>query len=212
MHRDGERTARRGPSLADELLLLAVESSPQARPGRVMDIGALGAEIVDLALTSRVDLNSEPVSVLGQEPTGDRWLDARLADLAARDRPRKLHRYLQQRSGRLRDHYLARLESHGLVELRRGRVLRLFIIKRWFLAEAGAAVGARRRLDAAVRGIAAPDARTAALAALVRATRLDRALYPGRGGRADRAQLERLGRGQPVGEAVAKAIAGLNSH
>src|SRR4030088_738639 len=39
MDPDGERTARRRPSLADELLLLAVESSPQARPGRVMDIG-----------------------------------------------------------------------------------------------------------------------------------------------------------------------------
>lgn len=50
-----------------------------------------------------------------------------------------------------------------------------------------------------------------ALAALVRATRLSRKPYPGREGRADRASLDRLGRDQPVGEAVARAIAAIEA-
>lgn len=68
-----------------------------------------------------------------------------------------------------------------------------------------------RRLDDAVGGGASPGPRTVALAALARATRLDRALYPGRHGRADRARLESIARDQPLGEDVARALATLEA-
>src|SRR5262245_4463939 len=190
-------------TLADELVLLAVETSPTAHPAAVLDIGAVGAEVVDLALAGRVEVRDGRALVTEPTPLGEALLDARLASLTEAGKPQKLQRYLERRRHGARAAYLARLRDAGLVEERPSRVLGVFTVRRWYLTAAGAAAAPRRRLDALVRGAADPEPRTIALAALARATRMDRALYPGRAGRVDRALLERIARNQPGGPEVA---------
>lgn len=206
-----ERDASRPADLAGELVLLAVESSPRAHPARALDAGVLGAEVVELALAGRVQVTKDRVSVVDPAPTGRRTLDERLSDLVAAGAPQQLARYLERRSRGLRDRTLDRLAAEGLVEERPSRWLGVFRLRRWFLTGAGAAAGARARLDALVHGTEPAAVEAVALAALVRATRLDRVLYPGRDGRGDRSRLERIGRDQPVGEAVGRAIAAIEA-
>jgi len=198
-------------SLAEELVLLAVQTSPTAHSADALDIGAIGAEVVELALAGRLQMSDGRALVTEPKPLGDPLLDARLADLAAARKPQKLHRYLGQHRRGLRGAYLGRLAAAGLVEERQSRALGLFPYRHWYLTAAGEAAAPRRRLDEVVQGGASPGPRTLALAALARATRMDRALYPGRDGRSDRARLESIARDHPMGQDVARALATLEA-
>jgi hypothetical protein len=68
-------------TLADELVLLAVQTSPTAHSATVLDIGVIGAEVVDLALAGRFETRDGRALVTKLSPLGESLLDARLADL-----------------------------------------------------------------------------------------------------------------------------------
>lgn len=158
----------------DLLLLLLDDDSGRLTNATYLDSGLGGAFLVDLALGGHVDVD-EPekkwgftqaarVRVTGSLP-GDPALRAAYDTVAEKERT------AQDLVGRLgrkqRDPLLERLAGRGLVERREDRVLGLFPTTRWPAADARHETRVRQQLDSALLRGGTPDARTAALVALL---------------------------------------------
>ena len=170
----GAMTASTTLIAEDLLLLLLDDESGRLTHATYLDTGLGGAILVDLALGGHVDVD-EPekkwgftqaarVRVTGSLP-GDPVLRA------AYDRVAEKERTAQDLVGRLgrkqRDPLLERLAGRGLVERREDRVLGLFPTTRWPAADARHEAEVRRALDSALLRGDRPEARTAALVALL---------------------------------------------
>ena len=75
-------------TLGDDLVLLSVsQGGGRVSAPNVTGVGLMGAELVRLAASGRVDIASARIQVLDPAPTGDAEADAALAGLAAQKRP-----------------------------------------------------------------------------------------------------------------------------
>ena len=76
--------------LGEDLVLLTVQQGGGRLPApNVTGVGLMGAELVRLAASGRVDIVSGRINVLDAAPTGDAEADAALASLAAQKRTPK---------------------------------------------------------------------------------------------------------------------------
>src|SRR5215471_12834167 len=161
--------------IAEELLLLLTDdvSGRLSALAEQVDLALAGANLVELTLMNRVDLSGTGdearrgrVVVLDQSPTGDEVLDSAL-EIAAAHRGRKPAAVLRPLSRNLRQVLYRRLADRGVIHADERRVLGLFTIRRWPALDAGHEAQVRQSIVEALAGQAAPDARTAALIALV---------------------------------------------
>ncbi|WP_299036415.1 GPP34 family phosphoprotein [uncultured Pseudokineococcus sp.] len=193
-------------TLPEELLLLVYDDEKGSTWSTTLDVGLGGAVQVDLSLRGRVDVRDGDLVVLDATPTGEPVLDAALAEVAAGARPKPPKRWLTALGKDARAASLERLVERGVLRREEGRVLGLFPRTRYPEADGGPEARVRQRLHDAVVVGTTPDARTAALASLVRALRLRGEVFRGEDRRATDRRLEELSEGEWAGAAVKRAL------
>jgi len=204
--------------IAEDLLLLLTDdvSGRLAAPGAQVDLALAGANLVELALMNRVDVSREGdegrrgrVVVRDQSPTGDDVLDSAL-EIAAAHRGRKPSAVLGPLSRNLRAALYERLAERGVLRVEERRLLGLFATRRWPAQDTAHEAQVRQLIVEALAGRAAPDARSAAVIALVHALRCESKVVDARAcGLSPRQLRQRAGeiaRGDWASEAVRKAI------
>ncbi|WP_158895059.1 GOLPH3/VPS74 family protein [Amycolatopsis anabasis] len=199
-------------TLPEELLLLAIEDGTGSVLATArLDLGLAAGQLAELAIAGRIRLEGDRVAVLDPAPTRDAELDEALADLHTRRRTPAVASWLQGRRNTLRGSYLQRLSDDGLIEVTAKRVLGVFPAERYPIRDEAAKAKIRERLDAVVISDESPDQYTGSLAALVHAVGLGQVLYPGSDGKAARARLAELARGEWAANAVSQAVAAVTA-
>jgi len=193
-------------TLPEELLLLVYDDERGSTWSTSLETGLGGAVQLDLSLRGRVDVRDGDLVVLDGTPTGEPVLDAALAEVAATSRPKPPKRWLGALGKDARAASLERLVDRGVLRREDDRVLGLFARTRYPEADGGPEDRVRQRLHDAVVVGTTPDARTAALASLVRALRLRGEVFRGQDRRATDRRLEELSEGDWAGAAVKRSL------
>ena len=204
--------------LAEDLLLLVTDdvSGRLSAPAEQVDAGLGGANLVELTLRNKVDLTGEQdqgkrgrIIVRDPSPAGDAVLDAALQILIARQ-GQKPSKVIKPLSKNLRRTLYQRLADRGVVRAERGKILGVFPIRRWPAEDASEEAEVRRLMTQALVQQVVPDARTAALIALVHAVgRVDKIVDARQHGLSKqelRARAAAIAKGNWASEAVRKAI------
>ncbi|MFC7279927.1 GPP34 family phosphoprotein [Paractinoplanes rhizophilus] len=163
--------------LAEELLLLAYDDQTgKATGSRIgLDLGMAAAVLVDLALAGRVAYSDGFLKVIDPTPTGDPIADTVLAK-AADDEPHTPGQWLQRLRHRLRTRVLEDLVARGVVQDVDETQMEFIHVHRYPTTDPAYEAEIRRRLAEALTGQSMCDERTAALATLLVATRMEPAL------------------------------------
>jgi hypothetical protein len=163
-----------GVGLAEELLLLGYDDeSGRATTSRIgLDLGMAAAVLVELALAGRIAYSEGTLVVADSTPTGEPIADEVLARIEA-DTPHSPSSWVQRLRHRLRDRVLADLVARGVVRHVDETELGFIHVHRYPLADGSAEADCRHRLAQALTGDGPPDERTAALATLVAAVRME---------------------------------------
>ncbi len=161
-------------ALAEELLLLAYDDQTgKATGSRIgLDLGMAAAVMVDLALAGRIAYVDGYLKVIDSKPIGDPIADAVLAKAAA-DEPHTPAQWIQRLRHGLRTRVLADLVDRGVVQDVDETQLEYIHVHRYPTIDRAVEAEIRERLAAALISEAAPDERTAALATLLCATRME---------------------------------------
>ncbi|MBO4205793.1 GOLPH3/VPS74 family protein [Micromonospora echinofusca] len=166
-----------GVALAEELLLLAYDDETgKATTSRIgLDLGMAAAVLVELALAGRVAYADGTLVVADPTPTGEPILDGVLSRMAA-DTPHSPASWVQRLRHGLRDAILGDLCDRGVVRDVDETELGFIHVHRYPAVDGTVEADARRRLATALTSDDVPDERTAALATLVAASRMEPAL------------------------------------
>lgn len=164
-------------ALAEELLLLAYDDQTgKATGSRIgLDLGMAAAVLVDLALAGRIAYVDGYLKVIDPSPIGDPIADAVLAK-AADDEPHTPAQWLQRLRHRLRTRVLEDLVSRGVVQDVDETQLGVIHVHRYPTTDPAYEAEIRKRLADALISGAICDERTAALATLLVACRMEPAL------------------------------------
>lgn len=163
--------------LAEELLLLAYDDQTgKATGSRIgLDLGMSAAVLIDLALAGRIAYVDGFLTVINPSPIGEPIADAVLAK-AAEDAPHTPSQWLQRLRHRLRTRVLEDLVGRGVMRDVDETQMEYIHVHRYPAADRAYEADIRRRLAEALTTDAIPDERTAALATLLVATRMEPAL------------------------------------
>ena len=162
-----------GVGLAEELLLLGYDDkSGKATGSRIgLDLGMAAAVLVDLALAGRVAFSDGSIVATDATPIGDPVADAVLARIAA-DTPHTPASWVQRLRHGLRDKILGGLCERGVISDVDETELGYIHIHRYPVLDPSVEAEIRGRLADALTGERVPDERTAALAAVMAAIRV----------------------------------------
>src|SRR4051812_28919376 len=202
-------------NLAEEFALLAYrdDGTPDIDSTH-LDHGLGGSLLLELAMAERIDIRDRKVVVRDGTPTGDPLVDQALGRIVADDKPRKPEHWVRKFAKDARKLTLNGLVDRGVLDREDGTVLLVFPRTR-YPAPHGVQpvpeVEARQRLTAAVSGAGPVDSRTAALCALVAATRLDRKVFRDLDRRQTKARLKQISAGDWAAAAVKKTIEDIQS-
>jgi hypothetical protein len=212
-----------GMLLAEDLLLLVTgnTSGRLCSPSAQVDAGLAGANLIELTMMSKVDLTGDRdqakpgrIIIRDVSPAGDEVLDAALGILLKRQgsRPVTVVRPLGKN---LRPALYERLAGSGAVRPQRGRSIGIFPIRTWPAHDASREQQVRQLVIQALAQQAAPDARTAALIALLHALRCEHKIIDPRPYQLSRRQLRaraaEIADGNWAAAAVRKAIIEMTS-
>jgi hypothetical protein len=161
-------------ALAEELLLLAYDDeSGRAIGSQIgLDLGMAAAVLMELALAGRVRYSAGTIVVADATPTGQSLNDEVLARVAA-DTPHTAASWVQRLRHGLRDRVLADLCARGVICDVDETTLGFIHLHRYPTVDATVEAEVRARLGRALTGDDVPDVRTAALATLVAAVRME---------------------------------------
>ena len=192
--------------LGEDIVLLALRQDGRFHSAAQLRLALSGSELVQLAAARRITVDGGRVTVLDDASTGDARLDAALVDLRRSRRAPKASDWVARARAHHVESYLSVLAAAGVVRAERRKALGLLPITRWLTVDPGPGDGARARLDALAATDEPAEAVRAALGGLVCAIGLDRALYPGREGKAARRRLKLLAERDPASRAVGSAV------
>jgi hypothetical protein len=163
--------------LAEELLLLAYDDQTgKATGSRIgLDLGMAAAVLVDLALAGRVAYVDGYLKVIDETPIGEPIADAVLAKAAA-DEPHTPAQWVQRLRHRLRTRVLEDLISRGVIHDVDETQMGVIHVHRYPTTDHAYETEIRKRLAAALTSEDLCDERTAALATLLSACRMEPAL------------------------------------
>lgn len=185
-------------ALAEELLLLAYDDeSGKAVGSRIgLDLGMAAAVLVDLALAGRIAYSDGTIIVIDDKPTGEPIADEVLAKIAG-DTPHTPASWVQRLRHGLRARVLADLCNRGVICDVDETAMDGFVhLHRYPTVDASVEAEVRERLGRALTGEEMPAERTAALATLVAAVRMEPALgLSGEEALEAHNQLEKIGGG-----------------
>jgi Golgi phosphoprotein 3 GPP34 len=196
-------------TLPEELVLIATreDGSMDKNAWGSLDYGIAGARLLDLALAGRLALEDGKIVVADATPIGEPLADEALAVIESSEKVRNAKHWVGKLSkGGVRKRLLARLDERGVLAAERSKFLGLVPRTRHVEVDPGPEREVRARVRAAVLGEEPdPDARTVALAALVKACSLVNAVFE-RGERRDaKKRIGELAAPDEVGAAV-KAV------
>ena len=204
--------------MAEDLLLLVTDdaSGRLLVPAAQVDAGLGGANLAELALLNKVDLSGEGeggkpgrIVVRDSSPVGDEVLDAALQILIARQGS-KPSMAIRPLSKNLRQRLYQRLAASGVVRAGQGRILGIFPTHTWPAQDAHHEAQVRLLLAQALAQQQVPDARIAALIALLHALRCEHQIVDPRAYGLSKRQLtaraEEIAKGGWASEAVRTAI------
>ncbi|GAB3568993.1 hypothetical protein GCM10027445_20010 [Amycolatopsis endophytica] len=162
--------------LVEDLMLLLLDDETGTPAGAgTLHYTLGGAVLVDLALRGRIGtdgddrrLNGPRVFVTGEGPLRDPLLQTVYDRIA--ERPQRVQPLLLAIGGGLREPVIERLLERGLIRHEKRRVLGLFRMNALPAADGRREAGLRERIGAALEDGEDPDARTAALIALLSAS------------------------------------------
>jgi hypothetical protein len=208
--------------LGEDLLLLALEAG-RGRLVRVFVISyaLMGAELVQLAASGRIDIVDDQIVVKSLAPTGDPELDAALASIGEPDSPARPGEWVARPPPGIVLRYLERLREAGVIckETRFritwrdlwGSLASALGTTRWRISDAERLAEARERLDLIACSPGAVDLSQTAYAALACASGLDRLLYCGWGRRAERDRLREIATGRWITSIDAATLAAIRA-
>jgi Golgi phosphoprotein 3 (GPP34) len=166
-------------ALGEDVLLLAIRENGLIDYPQRVDYALMGAELVGLAASGRVDIADVRIVVLHLALTGDAELDAALQSLIqARRQPTARHWVSRPRRG-IREAYLARLTAAGVIRPEQG-----LLRTKGRITEPVRTGKLLARLEAVTTSSGPLELADVALGGLVHAAGIDRVLYPGWGNRA----------------------------
>ena len=177
-------------TLGEDIVLLAIRPDGRLSQWDKLRFALSGSELVRLVAARRIDLVDKRITVVDPSPPQDPFLAAALADIRGAKRPPRATDWVAKRGQSLVDAYLAQLTAAGTIRAERRRLLGLFPTTRWYIVDAARQSAVRARLDEIARGNGPVDTAQAAFAGLVHSVQLDRAIYPGPGGRVARDRLK----------------------
>ncbi|MFI5757958.1 GPP34 family phosphoprotein [Streptomyces sp. NPDC051569] len=194
-------------TLGEELLLLSLDDKSGAGKESTKTASAIAAaSLVELALAGRIEVTGDLVIVRDPAPVGVECLDAALAAVVARDKPRKVADWMYQLKREAVAGATQGLQAKGLIREETKKVLGLFPVRRYPEADGSVEAAVRRRLDAAVLQGETPDERTACLVALLHGAKLHRLAFPATGARAVEKRMAAIARGQWAAPAVRRVV------
>jgi hypothetical protein len=163
--------------LAEELLLLAYDDETgKATGSRIgLDLGMAAAVLVELALAGRIVLEGNMIVCRDATPVGEPIADAVLAKVAE-DSPHTAASWVQRLRHRLRERVLEDLCARGVMRDVDETALEFIHLHRYPTVDTSVERDVRTRLAAALSGAAPPDERTAALATILAAVRMEPSL------------------------------------
>jgi len=204
--------------LAEDLLLLVTDdaSGRLSAPADRVAAGLGGANLVELTLRNKVDLTGEhdpgrPGRIIVRDPSppGDAILDTALETVTVYQGKRP-SAVIKPLSKNLRRTLYERLAGNGVVRAEKSRILGVFPVRRWPAQDGSRDAEVRRLMTQALVQQVAPDARTAALIALVHAVGcVDKIVDPRQNGLSKRelkARAKKIAEGNWASAAVRKAI------
>jgi hypothetical protein len=159
--------------LAEDLLLLLTddETGRLVVSGSHADLALGGAQLVELSLAGRVDVDEHTrLVVRDPSPTGEELLDRALT-VAQRREGKKPRAVLGELGKHLRDELYERLTASGVLRAEQDKVLGIFPTRSWPAASADHEAAVRRGLTSALVQGTTPEPRDAALVALLQALR-----------------------------------------
>ncbi len=161
-------------TLADELLLLAYDdvTGRCAVPPIALDLGMAAAILVDLVLRGRVEVAGGSIVATDPSPTGHEVTDKVLSRIHA-ELPQPAAFWLQRLRHNLRRHILESLVAQGMIRDQDDTAWDILRVHHYPAADSTVEREVRERLATALAGSSVPDERTAALAALVAAVRME---------------------------------------
>ena len=164
-------------ALAEELLLLAYDDQTgKATGSRIgLDLGMAAAVLVDLALAGRIAFVGGNLVAIDPTRTGDPIADEVLARVVA-DGPHTPAQWVQRLRHNLRERVLGDLVARGIVREVDETQLGVIHVHRYPVADPAFEAEIRARLAKALISDELPDERTAALATLLTAARMEPAL------------------------------------
>jgi hypothetical protein len=193
-------------SLAEELVLLGTNErgSTESAAWASLDNGIAGARLLELSLAGRLQLGEKGAIVVADErPTGDELTDAALARIAESERRRDAKHWVSKlASGKVRKQVLTRLDHRGVLAAERSKFLGLVPRTRHVEVDPAPEREVRERLRGAVLGDDAADPRTVALAGLVKACGLTKAVFGREDHKAADRRIKELAEPDAVGAAV----------
>ena len=196
-------------TLAEELVLVATDKdgSVDKKAWTSLDNGIAGAGLLELVLAGRIALEDEKITVADATPTGNRLPDEALEAIVASGRPRTVKHWIGKLAkGGVRRSVYAQLDERGVLAPERGKFLGLVPRTRQVEVDPGPEQEVRARLRAAGLGQAPDlDARTVALASLVKACGLVSAVFEREDRKAADERIAELAASDAVGAAV-KAV------
>jgi len=204
--------------LAEDLLLLVTDdaSGRLSAPAAQVDVALGGANLVELTLMNKVGLSGEwdrgkagRIIVRDPSPTGDEVLDAALGIISAHQ-GKKPSTVVRPLGKNLRRKLYERLVLGGVVRPEHGRVFVVFRAQRWPAQDASHKAQVRRLMTQALVQQTTPEARSAALIALVHGLRYEHKIVDSRECELSRQQLrvraEEIAQGNWAAEAIRQAI------
>ncbi|GIF50325.1 Golgi phosphoprotein 3 GPP34 [Asanoa ferruginea] len=197
-------------TFADELALLTHDDEGANKMSALnFGYGLGGALLVELALAERIEIADGRIVVVDPTPTGHPLVDDALAQIAGANRARKPKDWVSALAKGLPDRVLDGLVAAGILTREDGKVLWVFSRTRYPSPggqEPPAETAVRARLDLAIRSSGPIDPRTAALLALVRATKFERSAFPDVPRDQVKARLDEVDQADWAPAAVKKAI------
>jgi hypothetical protein len=223
--------------IAEDLLLLAYDDQSGTESGLAnLDYRLAGALLVELAMTGRVDVavqgagegagqgaGGTPAGILPSgrapdeeaaratvvvrdpSPTGHPALDAALAVVG--EKPRRAEDLIEPLSRGARERLLQALADRGVLRREERKVLAIFPTTRWPAEEQAHESVLRTRLTAVLVDGLTPDARTAALAALLKGSGFVSRLVAKPDRKRAEARVDELAASAGVADGVAAAVA-----
>ncbi|KMS82266.1 GOLPH3/VPS74 family protein [Prauserella rugosa] len=201
--------------IAEDLLLLAFDDTEGKPVSGIenLDQAVAGALLLELTLLGKVDVTGEAdggkagrIVVRDATPVGNTELDAALAVLDGEQGAKPQDAVARLAKDDPVDRLLSGLADRGVLRRESRKVLKLFPVTRWPAADSRHEEQLRAELHRVLDEGGEPDDRTAAVIALLVATKSVEHALPTDDPKATRKRAEQIAEGNWGGDAVRKAV------